>query len=126
MYERAVRELGDGLGSKDLLALHDHPPTWPECEQELPPRLYDALTTARPVRIRYVNVEGKFSARTIRPMACFACGPWTYIRAFCQKRGELRTFGLDRIMAHSVGEPHGISAQRRSGRSVHAKQRACP
>lgn len=99
VFERVVRQLGESVSITQLRALHDYPPQWPVPEQSLPAYLYDALTAGQPIQISYVNGTGGPSVRTIRPVACFACGSWTYLRAHCQQAGELRTFRLDRIMA---------------------------
>ncbi len=72
--------------------------------RSLPGPLYDALTSGREITIRYVNGTGQASTRTIRLVACFPAGQYTYIRAHCSKAGEVRTFRLDRIGIDRGGE----------------------
>lgn len=82
----------------DLMRLHRYEPLWPsDPKGDLPKALYDALTNGGSLSIRYVNAEGESSSRVIRPETSFASGRYTYIRAFCEKSSEVRTFRLDRI-----------------------------
>ncbi|MFQ5491906.1 MAG: exonuclease domain-containing protein [Phycisphaerae bacterium] len=101
IFDEAVNELGgwSGVDSADLEALHAYPPTWPrDPRRSMPGILYDALTSGRPISIRYVNGEGKSSSREIRPYACFPAGRNVYVRAHCNHAGQMRTFRLDRIV----------------------------
>jgi len=109
IFNRIVKELGgwSGVALPDLQALHAHVPVWPMApHRSLPGPLYDALTSGRPISIRYVNGEGRASSRMIRPYACFPVGPHVYVRADCTEAGQLRTFRLDRIM--QVSEPGSV------------------
>jgi predicted DNA-binding transcriptional regulator YafY len=79
--------------------MHTYSSAWPKDPvRRLPAALYDALTNGRETDIRYVNSEGLEARRTIRPVACFAVGRTTYLRAFCNIAKELRTFRVDRIV----------------------------
>ncbi len=101
VFNRVVDELGgwSSVSVADLQALHSYLPAWPDDPREgLPGVLYDALTNGRELPIRYVNGEGETSARTIRPVACFPAGRYTYVRAHCSRAGEMRTFRVDRIV----------------------------
>ncbi len=100
VFNHVVAELGgwDRVHLSELQALHTWTPAWPDDPRRgLPAILYDALTNGREIPIGYVNGDGQASNRTIRPVACFPAGRYTYIRARCSKAGELRTFRLDRI-----------------------------
>lgn len=106
VFHRIVRQLGGwrSVSISQLLHLHGYPPQWPQsAEDYLPPEMYDALATGRPVRIQYVNGGGEGSKRVIRPVACFAIGRWVYVKAQCEQVGELRTFRLDRIALRPNG-----------------------
>ncbi len=101
VFHRVVRELGgwDALTIDDLMRLHRYAPLWPsDPKGDLPKSLYDALTNGGSLSIRYVNAEGQSSSRVIHPETSFASGRYTYIRAFCEKSNEVRTFRLDRII----------------------------
>ena len=101
VFHRVIQELGgwDALTIDDLMRLHRYEPLWPSDPRgDLPKPLYNALTNGRSLSIRYVNAEGQSSSRVIRPETSFASGRYTYIRAFCEKSSEMRTFRLDRII----------------------------
>ena len=105
VFLRVTQELGgwDALTIDVLMRLHRCEPLWPrDPKGDLPKSLYDALTNGSSLSIRYVNAEGLSSSRVIHPEASFASGRYTYIRAFCEKSSETRTFRLDRII---VEEP---------------------
>jgi len=101
VFHRVVRELGgwEALTIDDLKRLHRYEPLWPsDPKGDLPKPLYDALTNGGSLSISYMNAEGLSSSRVIRPETSFASGRFTYIRAFCEKSIEVRTFRLDRII----------------------------
>lgn len=101
VFHRVVRQVGswEALTVDDLIRLHRYEPSWPgDPKSDLPKPLIDALTNGGSLSIRYVNAEGQSSSRVIRPETSFASGRFTYIRAFCEKSGEVRTFRLDRII----------------------------
>lgn len=81
------------------MRLHRYERSWPgDPKGDLPKPLYDALTNGNGLSIRYINADGQASARVIRPETSFTSGRYTYIRAFCEKSGEVSTFRLDRIV----------------------------
>jgi hypothetical protein len=60
----------------------------------------DVLEPGRRVQIRYRNAEGEESLRTIRVRRSWVGTYWaSYIRAFCELRGEERTFRVSRVLA---------------------------
>ena len=86
--------------------MHRYEPLWPsDTKGNLRKPLYDALTNGRRLPIRYINAEGQSSSRMIRPETSFATGRFTYIRAFCEKSSEVRTFRLDRIVIDDEDTP---------------------
>jgi DNA polymerase III epsilon subunit family exonuclease len=91
----------------DLQSAHRYRPTWPINPQTLlPGLLYDALTSGQPISIRYENGKGQTSRRVIRPLTCFNLGSRVYIKAFCTKTAEIRTFRLDHII--DVSDPSKV------------------
>ena len=99
-------ELGgwSNVSLADVQALHSYIPDWPDDPRRgLPGALYDALANGGELSIGYVNGDGQQSARTIRPVACFPAGRYTYVRAHCNKTGEMRTFRVDRISLSGHG-----------------------
>ena len=101
VFDRVVDEMGGwaDVTLADMQALHSYVPAWPEDpRRDLPSPLYDALANGQELAIRYVNGDGQASERTIRPVACFPAGRYTYLRAHCTQAGEMRTFRLDRMI----------------------------
>ena len=101
VFHRVIQDLGgwEALAVDDLMRLHRYEPLWPSNPKgDLPKPLYEALINGNGLSIRYINAEGQPSSRVIRPETSFASGRHTYIRAFCEKSSEVRTFRLDRII----------------------------
>lgn len=101
IFDRVVAELGGPkrVRIQELQALHKSLPVWPpQPSRTLPRPLYDALTSGQPINIQYINGDGKHSTRRIVPQACFPAGRHVYIRAYCNRSAEMRTFRFDRIV----------------------------
>jgi ATP-dependent DNA helicase DinG len=101
VFHRVIEELGgwEALTIDDLMRLHRYQPSWSsDSKADLPKPLYDALTNGSSLSIQYVNAEGHETSRVIRPETSFASGRFTYVRAYCENCGEVRTFRLDRII----------------------------
>ena len=100
VFKLLVDELGEaGLTVADLQSMHRYQPQWPTHPQTtLPGPLYDAVTSGQLISIRYENGDGRSSHRMIRPLTCFSAGRHVYVKAFCMKSAEMRTFRLDRIV----------------------------
>jgi len=115
IFHRAIQETGswEALTVHDLLRLHRYEPTWAgDPKADLPTPLYDALTNGGSLSIRYTNGLGQSSSRGIRPETSFASGRHTYVRAFCEKSHEVRTFRLDRIVIEASPNPaHSTSGR---------------
>ncbi len=54
------------------------------------------------VRFAYVDVLGRGSARTVRPLSLAYFGPVWVLAAWCELRQDFRTFRLDRIEQFAV------------------------
>ena len=101
VFHRTVDELGgwSKVSLADVQALHSYRPDWPDDpRQALPAALYDALANGGKLSIGYINSDGQQSERAIRPVACFPVGHYTYVRAQCDRTGEMRTFRVDRMV----------------------------
>lgn len=102
VFSRIVQDLGgwSQVELEELLAMQAYPVAWPaDPRGTLPPYLYDALASGCEVNVGYISSDGRAAQRTIRPLACFCAGRYTYLRAWCMKANELRTFRLDRMLA---------------------------
>ncbi len=58
------------------------------------------------VRFAYVDVLGKGSERTVRPLSLAYFGPVWVLAAWCDLRRDFRTFRLDRIDGFAMTEEH--------------------
>lgn len=67
-------------------------------ESLLPLELEEALESARPVRMEYVDADGAATERTIQPLHIHRRNGELLLVAFCQLRNDRRTFKLDRIV----------------------------
>lgn len=62
-----------------------------------------AIERQHPVTITYIDVKGDGTVRTIEPYKIDVSDPGNIIvTAMCRKRGELRTFRLDRMTHYTV------------------------
>jgi len=64
----------------------------------LPPTVAEALESRGRVRMSYVDARGLETDRVIRPLRVDARRCNLYLIAHCYRRGELRTFRLDRVV----------------------------
>jgi DNA polymerase-3 subunit epsilon len=64
----------------------------------LPPTIAEALTSGGRVRMRYVDARGRITDRVVRPLRVTTQRGNLYLIAHCYRRGELRTFRLDRVV----------------------------
>ena len=65
----------------------------------LPPPLAEALERRGRVLMRYVDARGRETERIVRPIRVAERRGMLYLMAHCERRGELRTFRLDRVLA---------------------------
>jgi hypothetical protein len=64
------------------------------------PALTSSPGNGRRVRIAYINADGEPSTRVIEPRRIFqGRNGYAYLRTYCHRRGEERTFRLDRFRA---------------------------
>jgi predicted DNA-binding transcriptional regulator YafY len=61
-----------------------------------------AAEARRPVCFDYLDLKGQASRRTVRPLGCFFWGDVWTLAAWCETRGDFRSFRVDRIDALDV------------------------
>lgn len=71
-------------------------------EQALLQSLREAVNTRHVVRIDYADVQGRPSARRLRPLGCFYWGKVWTLSAWCELRQDFRGFRVDRIVGLEV------------------------
>lgn len=62
-------------------------------------RLRTAIEARRKLRLDYRDEQGRDSQRTVRPLGCFHWGAVWTLGAWCEQRGDFRSFRVDRIAA---------------------------
>jgi predicted DNA-binding transcriptional regulator YafY len=60
-------------------------------------QLQQAIEQSRKTKIRYINMNGTESDRTIEPLGLILKGTVWYLHAFCNLRGDFRVFRLSRV-----------------------------
>ncbi len=70
----------------------------PDPVRERLARLRGAIEQRRKVALRYRDDAGRDSARTVRPLGCFHWGAVWTLGAWCELRGDFRSFRVDRIV----------------------------
>jgi predicted DNA-binding transcriptional regulator YafY len=60
-------------------------------------RLRGAIELRRKLRLSYRDEQGRESQRTVRPLGCFYWGAVWTLGAWCEHRGDFRSFRVDRI-----------------------------
>ena len=60
-------------------------------------RLREALNGRRVIEIDYAREDGTPSTRRVRPLALYFWGPVWTLAAWCETRGDFRSFRVDRI-----------------------------
>jgi hypothetical protein len=82
-----------------LIEFQGGPVPYPQSRAlSLPPTITDALGSGRRVQMRYIDARGRETDRLVRPIRVNARGGVLYLIAHCYRRGEQRTFRLDRIV----------------------------
>jgi predicted DNA-binding transcriptional regulator YafY len=61
--------------------------------------LRQATEARRKLRLRYTDLKDEPSLRTVRPLGCFFWGAAWTLAAWCELRGDFRSFRVDRITA---------------------------
>jgi predicted DNA-binding transcriptional regulator YafY len=71
--------------------------------------LRDAVQARHRLHLCYRDASGRSSLRTLRPLGCFYWGSIWTLAAWCELRGEFRSFRLDRMDAvEPVDGPAGV------------------
>ena len=65
-------------------------------------RLREATETRHKLHLRYLDLSGVQSERTVRPLACMFWGPTWTLASWCELREDFRTFRVDRIETLTV------------------------
>ncbi len=65
-------------------------------------RLRLAAGARQMVQIDYLDLQGRISRRTLRPLGCFFWGQVWTLAAWCEIRADFRSFRIDRIQALTV------------------------
>jgi DNA polymerase III subunit epsilon len=90
---RGVATLGQ------LIEFQGGPVPYPHsCTLSLPPTITDALENGGRVQMRYIDARGRETDRLVRPLRVNARRGVLYLIAHCYRRGEQRTFRLDRVV----------------------------
>lgn len=83
-----------------------------------------ALRERRKCRVAYRDSEGKATERVLWPLGLYFWGrSWT-LAAWCELRGDYRSFRLDRMERLAVGEEHFEETGQRSLRDFIRRQNA--
>lgn len=61
----------------------------------------NAIENKDSINIIYQNIDGKYSKRKINPITFFEFSNVIYLTAFCQLRGDIRHFELNKIIEYS-------------------------
>jgi predicted DNA-binding transcriptional regulator YafY len=64
--------------------------------------LTDAIRSGRMVLFSYVDRQGRWTRRLVRPLSVYAYGGSKYLRAFCTLCKEERSFRLDRVRGLTI------------------------
>lgn len=67
-------------------------------------QLREAIDTRHKLELRYKDVKGDFSERTVRPLGCFFWDSTWTLAAWCELRDGFRNFRVDRIEVLLVSE----------------------
>lgn len=88
-----------------LLAFQGGPISYPApLALPLPPPIAEALESRGRVLMRYVDAKGHETERIVRPIQVSERHGLLYMTAYCHRRGELRTFRLDRVFELAPGD----------------------
>lgn len=60
--------------------------------------IHDAIARRRTIAMRYTDEKGAASSRTARPLGLFFWGKVWTLAAWCELRGDFRTFRIDRMV----------------------------
>jgi predicted DNA-binding transcriptional regulator YafY len=63
----------------------------------------EAIVASKRLEFAYKDGEGKASERTVRPLGLYFWGQKWTMAAWCETRGDFRTFRLDRVGGVAIG-----------------------
>lgn len=75
--------------------------------------LRQALREQRRIEVAYIRADGEASRRNLRPLGLVFWGYRWHLAAWCELRGALRTFRVDRMQAVALGEAFEASEGQR-------------
>jgi predicted DNA-binding transcriptional regulator YafY len=87
----------DARVAAEALAVYAPPGGLPEAAQRTLQTLREAVHDRRKVFVHYRDLADKSSERTLRPLGCFYWGKVWTLAAWCEQRGDFRTFRVDRV-----------------------------
>jgi len=95
LVERSGNGSGSSSGERVLIDLHP----WKEKErhQAMLRTIHEALNGCRLLSIVYLDWQGTSSERMVEPVGLALKGYIWYLHAYCLKRGDYRTFRLNRM-----------------------------
>lgn len=80
--------------------------------------LRQAIDSRTRLRIEYADGEGKASERILRPLGCFYWGKVWTLAAWCELRGDFRSFRLDRMCGVRPCEVPHVQFRDEAGRTL--------
>jgi len=108
VLERIISDLEHRQGVAtlgQLIEFQGGPIPYPDSRAlSLPPTITEALENGGRVRMRYIDARGRETNRLVRPFRVNERGGVLYLVAHCFRRGELRTFRLDRVVEMALEE----------------------
>ena len=87
----------DARVAAEALAVYAPQGGLPASAQRTLQTLREAVQERRKVFINYRDLSEKASERTLRPLGCFYWGKVWTLAAWCEQRGDFRTFRVDRV-----------------------------
>lgn len=88
--------------SAESLALYAPPVFLDEAARQRLQTLREAVQSHHKLRLDYRDLQDAPSQRTVRPLGCFYWGQVWTLAAWCELRGDFRSFRIDRIDAAQV------------------------
>ena len=88
--------------SAESLALYAPPMFLDEAARQRLQTLREAVQSRHRLRLDYRDVQEAPSRRTVRPLGCFYWGKVWTLAAWCELRGDFRSFRIDRVHAVQV------------------------
>jgi predicted DNA-binding transcriptional regulator YafY len=80
--------------------------------------LREAAQVRRRVHLLYADADGRSSERTVWPLGCFYWGKVWTLAAWCELRGDFRSFRLDRMAHLKTCEGPGAHFAQGAGRTL--------